>query len=123
MNDSEDIRKAWSYIEAYKLPAALTAAERDEWTVIVEMMSKADFDRARQGARSRPADRHRFRPTTEEFWGFLEPDPATTRPASENGPTAPWKGHGYEPLSLSAREYGFAYIQKIREAQGWKAPA
>ena len=119
MNDSQDIRKAWSYIEAYKLPGALTDAERDEWQIIVEMMSKDDFDRARMGSRSRIPDRLRFRPSTEEFWGYLAPEPSTEPIRPDAGPKSEWQGHGYGPLSPNAHQYGLDYIARIREAQGW----
>ena len=122
MNDPEDIRKAWSYIEAYKLPAALTASERSEWQIIVEMMSKEDFDRARGLSRTRPGDRLRFRPSTEEFWGYLEAEKPADTPRPENGPKSEWRGHDYGTTSPSALQYGLDYIAKIREAQGWKTP-
>jgi hypothetical protein len=34
-----------------RVSGQLTTAERSEWQIVVEMMSKDDFDRARLGAR------------------------------------------------------------------------
>ena len=119
MKDEDEIRRAWAFIEAFTVSGQLTASERDEWQIVVEMMSKDDFDKCRRGSRARPYDRRRFRPSTEEFWGYLEPEPSAH---PDHGPTSEWRGHGYGDLSLSAREYGFAYIAKIREAQGWTKP-
>ena len=116
MNDPNDIRKAWSYIEAFRVSGQLTPAERTEWQVVVEMMSKDDFDRARAGARSRPMDRARFRPTPDEFWGFLEAQAPAPKPQAEHGPHSEWTGHDYgetTPGAAAAAERVFSQFAAL----------
>ena len=57
-----------------------------------------------------------YRPSLSDLWALI---PKGQQPVAENGPTAPWTGHGYESPNPSAHQYGMDYIAKIRAERGW----
>ena len=114
MNDPNEVRVAWSYVEAFKVSGALTPSERDEWQTIIGTMSREQFAACREAARRRPMDRTRFRPTPDEWWAFLE---AATPPKPANPAHVPYEGPEYarEHRSESANATGLEWLAKCRE--------
>ena len=96
---------------------ALDDDQRAAWKHQLWRMDFDEFNLAIEAWSRGPKRDHR--PSLSDLWAQIPSE----QPKPDNGPTAEWKGHGYEEPTQSAREYGFEYIAKIREAQGWKAPA
>ena len=116
MNELNDTRRAWRFVDGFDMPA-LTDAKRSEWSTLIASLSVVEFQVACRAARSRPVDALRWRPSVEEMRGYVTA--GTARPSKTAVPE--WRGHGYEVPTESGRAHGMAYIAKIRAAQGWVA--